>query len=171
MARQCRMFVLQFTLVFSLLSLCVSSKLYCILVLYFRRMALSNPLNRNCKIRAVALTEPSAALSGHSRASRRSQVSIQRIAPSNPPAISAEVLQSLHKFCILCSLKSASFRYRRYSSPQSPITCIKSRPRLVTASITCLSSASNSKSNTRALSARCSATPNRVPAITPATLG
>jgi hypothetical protein len=72
----------------------------------------------------------------------------------------------------------ASFRkpkhqvvYERYSSPQSPISVIRSRDFASTASIMLRSSASSLTPNTRALSVRCCATPSRAPTITPATAG
>lgn len=61
--------------------------------------------------------------------------------------------------------------YKRYSSPQSPISVIRSRDFASTASIILRSSASSLMPNTRALSATCCATPSRAPTITPATAG
>jgi hypothetical protein len=61
--------------------------------------------------------------------------------------------------------------YERYSSPQSPISVIRSRDLASTASIMLRSSASSLTPNTRALSVRCCATPSRAPTITPATAG
>jgi len=63
--------------------------------LHFQRITPSYPLKWRNTDKSVVLTEPTAALSGHSRASRRSRVTIQRFAPLNPPAISADVLQNL----------------------------------------------------------------------------
>ncbi len=57
-----------------------------------RHFAPLYPLKRHGTDDAAAMTEPFAALSSTSRANRRTKVSIQRLAPSLPPAISAELL-------------------------------------------------------------------------------
>ena len=62
------------------------------------------------------------------------------------------------KRCCRVVVASVEATYR-YSSPQSPITCIRSRDLASTGSIAPRSSASSAKSKTRALSAMCSATP------------
>jgi hypothetical protein len=61
-------------------------------------------------------------------------------------------------------------RYR-YSSPQSPITWVRSRAFARTASIMARSPGSSLKPKTRVFSAICCATPSRAPTITPATAG
>lgn len=59
----------------------------------------------------------------------------------------------------------------RYSSPQSPIICIRSRDFARTRSITSRSPGSSAKPKTRVFSAICCATPRRAPTMTPATTG
>jgi hypothetical protein len=54
-----------------------------------RRISPVHPLQRHNNMHAVVLRELFAARSSTSRASRRTTVSIQRLAPSLPPAISA----------------------------------------------------------------------------------
>jgi hypothetical protein len=63
--------------------------------LHFRRIVPLYPLQRHDNDDAADMTEPFAALSGNSRASRVAIVSIQRHTPSHPPVISAEVLHKL----------------------------------------------------------------------------
>jgi len=54
-----------------------------------RHLAPSHPLQRHDTDTAANIAEPFAALGSTSRPSRRTKVSIQRPAPSLPPAISA----------------------------------------------------------------------------------
>jgi hypothetical protein len=54
--------------------------------------------------------------SGISRASRQSKLSIQRLAPVNPPVISADVLHKLRNLRILCISSLFSGQYSHHQS-------------------------------------------------------
>ncbi len=68
-----------------------------VLSLHFQRITPLHPLRRTPYMHAADTPEQSAALSGISRASRHSLVQFQRLAPSNPPAISADLLHNLQQ--------------------------------------------------------------------------
>jgi hypothetical protein len=61
----------------------------------FRRFSPAHSLRQHTLLHAVVVTELSAALSGTSRAICHAKMSIQRITPSIPPAISAGILQNV----------------------------------------------------------------------------
>ncbi|MBA3870944.1 MAG: hypothetical protein H0X30_17515 [Anaerolineae bacterium] len=61
--------------------------------LHFWRLSPVHPLQRHCQLCGGGYTRASRCTGGISRASRHAKMSIQRIAPSHPPAISAEKMQ------------------------------------------------------------------------------
>ena len=74
----------------------VSCRLKLATLLRFSRFSPSHPLQRQPKMHTADIREPFTALSGINRTSREAVVSIQRLAPSLPPVISAGKLHNLH---------------------------------------------------------------------------